>query len=171
MRVPSLAIYTLAVLAAADLGSHALASNTSSPTQTPEAEATNLVVPVNSATPVATTSTQKLADANPVVPVNSATPQLADAKVVVPVNSATPVATTSTQKLADAKVVVPVNTATPVATTSTQKLADAKVVVPLILPHHYQQLQLQNQQMVTEWLSQLIVPRQHQLGQLRHQKL
>ena len=114
MRVPSLAIYTLAVLTAADLGSNALASTT--PTQTPEAEATNLVVPVNSATPVATTSTQKLADANP----------------VVPVNTATPVATTSTQKLADANPVVPVNTATPVSTTSTPKPADGnRVVVPV----------------------------------------
>ncbi|MBD1926204.1 BamA/TamA family outer membrane protein [Trichocoleus sp. FACHB-90] len=132
MRVPSLAIYTFALLAAADLGSNALASTTPSPTQTPEAEATNLVVPVNSATPVATTSTQKLANANPVVPVNTATPELADAKVVVPVNSATPVATTSTQKLADAKVVVPVNTARPVSTTSTSKPADGnRVVVPV----------------------------------------
>ncbi|MBD1834809.1 BamA/TamA family outer membrane protein [Cyanobacteria bacterium FACHB-472] len=132
MRVPSLAIYTFALLAAADLGSNALASTTPSPTQTPEAEATNLVVPVNSATPVATTSTQKLANANPVVPVNTATPELADAKVVVPVNSATPVATTSTQKLADAKVVVPVNSATPVSTTSTPKPADGnRVVVPV----------------------------------------
>ncbi|MEP0856719.1 BamA/TamA family outer membrane protein [Trichocoleus sp. DQ-U1] len=96
MRVPSLAICTLAVLAASDLSSLASASTTSSsPTQTPNAEEV-VVVPVTSDVPSSTAATQKIADAQVVVPVNSGTRQPSapaqqpvNSQVVVPVNSAT----------------------------------------------------------------------------------